>query len=109
MWVWGCWFLYGLYIIVLEIVFNECGIVLCACYLSPETSTWGMDADLYFNHLSSVVQSLDEFTLGENVIEQIDQYRYLGCTLSEHVNYKIIGIYLSEGAGRALGKLGPCA
>ena len=31
------------------------------------------------------------FTLGENVIEQIDQYRYLGCTLSEHVNYKIIG------------------
>ena len=60
MWVWGCWFLYGLYIIVLEIVFNECRIVLCACYLSPETSTWGMDADLYFNHLSSVVQSLDE-------------------------------------------------
>ena len=44
------------------------------------------------------------FTLGENVIEQIDQYRYLGCTLSEHLNYKIIGNYLSEGAGRALGK-----
>ena len=54
---------------------------------------------------SSKAATKQVFTIGENVIEQIDQYRYLGCSLSEHLNYKIIGNYLSEGVGRALGKL----
>ena len=50
----------GLYIIGLDSKNCDCQLILCACYLSPETSTWGREVDVYFNHFTSVIQSLHQ-------------------------------------------------
>ena len=44
----------GLYVICLVSKLSDCRMILCPCYLAPERSTWGMEADRYFNHLSSI-------------------------------------------------------
>ena len=46
-----------------------------------------------------------EFHLGEHLISVVDQYRYLGCTLSQHLSHKATGDSLVGGSGRALGKI----
>ena len=59
---------------------------------------------IHFRH-KKMKQTLYNFYLGDNVIQIVNEYRYLGCTLSEHLNFKSIGNHLAEGAGRAFGKL----
>ena len=46
-----------------------------------------------------------KFYLGANQISVVKKYRYLGCTITEHLNLKLTGDSLAEGAGRALGKV----
>ena len=46
-----------------------------------------------------------EFHLGEHLISVVDQYRYLGCTLLQHLSHKATGDSLVGGSGRALGKI----
>ena len=51
----------GLYVIGLVSKQTESKIILCASYLAPESSSWGTDAVNYFGHLSSIIQSLDDY------------------------------------------------
>ena len=46
-----------------------------------------------------------EFHLGEHLISVVDQYCYLGCTLSQHLIHKATGDSLVGGSGTALGKI----
>ena len=41
------------------------------------------------------------FKLGNETISLVEKYRYLGCTLTEHLNFTTMGDILAEGAGRA--------
>ena len=46
-----------------------------------------------------------KFTLDLNTLEIVDKYRYLGCTINEHLDSTATGNKQAEGAARALGKL----
>ena len=43
------------------------------------------------------------FTYGENVLERVSEYKYLGIYLDEFLNYKKCSHILADSAGRALG------
>ena len=46
-----------------------------------------------------------QFKIGDNIIEIKDTYKYLGCILSETLDFTITATALAESAGRALGSL----
>ena len=43
------------------------------------------------------------FYLGKNIIERAQEYKYLGLTINEHLNYQISTEILARSAGKALG------
>ncbi len=43
------------------------------------------------------------FTLGENVLNKVEKYKYLGVILNEYIEYDTTATILSETVGRALG------
>ncbi len=43
------------------------------------------------------------FKLGENVLNKVEKYKYLGITLNEYLEYDTTATILSEAPGRALG------
>lgn len=42
-----------------EHVVSRYSFIVISCYLSPETSTWGRNADLFFAHLLSLIYAAD--------------------------------------------------
>ena len=51
----------------------------------------------------SHVRSDFEFHIGRNILHYVDQYKYLGVTLSEHLDFSITSSSLADLASRALG------
>ena len=54
---------------------------------------------------SSIARSEFEFNLGTNVLEIVEQYKYLGVILHEHLDYAVTSGTLAGAAGRALGSI----
>lgn len=52
---------------------------------------------------NSVPRTSYFFVIGDDVIEVVDKYRYLGCILNEHLDYTVTANTLAEAAGRAVG------
>ena len=50
----------GLYITTLVNKKTECKIMLVPCYLPPETSNWGNESDVFFNHITSMLYSYED-------------------------------------------------
>ena len=48
----------GLYLVSLSNSNLDFKISLSACFLTPDTSSWAMDCDLYFNHFMSCLYSI---------------------------------------------------
>ena len=46
-----------------------------------------------------------QFKIGDNIIEIKETYTYLGCILSETLDFTVTATVLAESAGRALGSL----
>ena len=72
--------------------------------------TWRMKVNIektQIVHFRSKQTSKTEtiFYLGPQALGIVNQYRYLGLILTEHMCYKATGDALAMGAGRALGKL----
>lgn len=47
----------GILAVKLELKTNNCSILLMSCYLPPENSVWGYDAEGYFNHVLHIIYS----------------------------------------------------
>ena len=45
------------------------------------------------------------FSVGPTQLKTVDQYKYLGITLNENLDYKICAQELADANGRALGSL----
>ena len=39
---------------------SQYSFILISCYLSPESSTWGRNADLYFGHLLALLYTVTD-------------------------------------------------
>ena len=46
-----------------------------------------------------------EFQCGDDVIETVNQYKYLGVIISEHLDFSLMSKVVSQSASRALGLL----
>lgn len=53
----------------------------------------------------SVQQTDYTFTCGDDTIDKVDRYAYLGLTLSEHLDYNVMVKVVAQSASRALGLL----
>ena len=59
---------------------------------------------VHFRPCSTIVSNI-VFTCGTNVLTYIDEYVYLGLTLTEHLDFDVTAKIVAQSAGRALGLL----
>ncbi len=59
---------------------------------------------IHFRKINSP-QSDNEIKIGDNVLEYVTEYKYLGVLLHEHMSYEYTANMLASSAGRALGSI----